>query len=167
MIIETQRLILREYNENDLDDLYEMLSSPITMKHYPKPYDMQGSIRWLNWCMDSYKKNGFGLWAVILKETNTFIGDCGLSMQCINSTWLPEIGYHIKHQYWRNGYGKEAAEAVKNWAFKNTKFESLYSYMNKENVASYKTAMSIGMKKVDEYQDDDEYLYVYKIDKNA
>ena len=165
MIIETDRLILREYVEEDYDDLYEMLSDPITMKHYPKPYDKEGSRRWLNWCINSYKTNGFGLWAMILKETNTFIGDCGLSMQHIDGVWLPEIGYHIKHQYWRNGYGKEAAEAVKNWAFKNTKYTTLYSYMNKENVASYKTAMSIGMSKVNEYQDDDEYLYVFAINK--
>ena len=52
---------------------------------------------------------GFGLWAVCLKETGEMIGDCGLTMQFINHTIKPEIGYHIRKDYQRNGYAKEAA----------------------------------------------------------
>ena len=81
VILETKRLILREYNKDDFKELYEILSDPITMSHYPKPYDEEGTMRWINWCINSYKENGFGLCAIILKETNTFIGDCGISMQ--------------------------------------------------------------------------------------
>ena len=151
--------------EEDYNDLYSMLSCPITMSFYPKPYDESGARRWLDWCMNSYKTNGFGLWAVILKENNEFIGDCGLSIQNIDGEKLPEIGYHIKKEYWRNGYASEAANAVKEWAFKNTSYTRLYSYMVKENVASYKTAESIGMEKVKEYQDKEEALLVYSISK--
>ena len=165
MVIETQRLILREYTMDDFDELYSLLSDPITMSHYPKPYDCNGTKRWIDWCINSYKQYGFGLWVIILKETNTFIGDCGLSMQQIDGESLPEIGYHIKKEFWRCGYGKEAANAVKEWAFNNTKFETLYSYMTKDNIASYKTAESIGMKKIKEYIDGDEHLLVYSITK--
>ena len=84
MVIETKRLILREYTQKDFNDLYLILSDPITMSHYPKPYDMEETRRWINWCINSYKTYGFGLWAIVLKETNTFIGDCGLSMQLIH-----------------------------------------------------------------------------------
>ena len=165
MIIETKRLILRQYTLDDFDDLYELLSDPITMKHYPKPYDKEGTLRWINWCINSYEKYGFGLWALILKETNEFIGDCGLSMQNIDNEILPEIGYHIKKEFWQQGYAKEAASAVKNWAFTNTSFNTLYSYMTKENIGSYKTAESIGMKKIKEYTNDNETLLVYSITK--
>ena len=165
MVIETKRLILREYTQKDFNDLYLILSDPITMSHYPKPYDMEETRRWINWCINSYKENGFGLWAMILKETNTCIGDCGLSIQNIDGELLPEIGYHINKSYWRNGYAKEAAQAVKEWAFKNTNFNTLYSYMTVDNVASYKTAESIGMKKVKEYFDGEEVLLVYSISK--
>ena len=165
MIIETQRLILRELTQDDFDDLYSLISNPITMSHYEKPYDLDGCRRWLDWCINSYKKNGFGLWAMILKENNQFIGDCGLSIQNIDGVLLPEVGYHIKHEYWRNGYGKEAGKAVVNWAFKNTKYESLYSYMTKDNIASYSTAISLGMKKIKEYKSGNEELLVYKINK--
>ena len=165
MIIETKRLILRQYTLDDFDDLYELLSDPITMKHYPKPYDKEGTLRWINWCINSYEKYGFGLWALILKETNEFIGDCGLSMQNIDNEILPEIGYHIKKEFWQQGYAKEAASAVKNWAFTNTSFNTLYSYMTKENIGSYKTAKSIGMKRIKEYTNDNETLLVYSITK--
>lgn len=165
MIIETERLILREYTWEDFNDLYEILSCPITMSYYPKPYDEEGTKRWINWCLNSYKNEGFGLWAVCLKDSNKFIGDCGLSIQNIDGEKLPEIGYHINKNYWKKGYAKEAANAVKKWAFENTKYEKLYSYMNKENVASYKTAESIGMKCIKEYQDEFETLLVYCIKK--
>ena len=165
MIIETERLILREYTWDDFIDLYKILSCPITMSYYPKPYDEEGTKKWINWCLNSYKNEGFGLWAVCLKDSNKFIGDCGLSIQNIDGEKLPEIGYHINKNYWKKGYAKEAANAVKKWAFENTKYETLYSYMNKENVASYKTAESIGMKRIKEYQDEFETLLVYCIKK--
>lgn len=165
MKLETKRLILREYKEDDFQDLFELLSDPDTMKYYPKPYDEEGTRRWINWCMNSYREHGFGLWAIVLKENNIFIGDCGISMQKIDGEWLPEIGYHIKKEYWRNGYAKEAGLAVKEWGFTNTKFQELYAYMTAKNEPSYKTAASLGMKKIKEYYDDGELHYVYKIKK--
>lgn len=163
MVIETKRLILREYTLDDFDKLYEILSDPITMKHYPKPYDAKGTKRWINWNLDNYQKYNFGLWAIILKDTGIFIGDCGLTIQNIDGELLPEIGYHIDKLYWQNGYGKEAAIAVRDWAFNNTKYNALYSYMTTTNVASYSTAKSIGMKRIKEYKDENENLYVYCI----
>ena len=84
MILETERLILREYTWADFEGLYEILSDPETMAHYPKPYDAAGVRRWIDWSLDNYEKYGFGLWAVELKETGAFIGDCGLTMRCID-----------------------------------------------------------------------------------
>ena len=62
------------------------------------------------------------------------------------------------------GYAKEAAAAVRDWAFANTDYDCLYSYMTASNVASYATAESIGMEKLKEYTDEaDGLLYVYAI----
>ena len=98
-----------------------------------------------------------------LKETGAFIGDCGISMQNIDGEILPEIGYHVNKNYWRQGYAKEACAAVKDWFFKNTKQDSVYSYMNQENVASYATAAANGMKRIKAYVTKEEKLYVYRI----
>ena len=168
MILETERLILREYTMEDFQDLYGILSDPVTMRHYPKPYDEAGTVRWLNWSLDNYRQYGFGLWAIELKQTGRFIGDCGLTMQNIDGQQLPEIGYHIHRDFWRQGYGSEAARVVRDWTFVNTRFPALYSYMNHTNVASYSTAASIGMARIKEYPDPKEgMLYVYAITREA
>lgn len=153
MQLETSRLILREMTDNDFTALYAILSDPETMQHYPKPYDDAGVRRWINWCRDSYAKYGFGLWAVILKETGEFIGDCGISMQPIHGEWLPEIGYHIRKDHWRKGYASEAAAECIRYAFEQCGFPKVYSYMKYTNVASYSTAMKNGMSFVEEYDD--------------
>ena len=163
MILETERLILREYTEGDFDGLYEILSDPVTMRHYPKPYDEKGTRRWLSWSLENYKTYGYGLWAMELKETGELIGDCGITMQNIDGELLPEIGYHIHKNYWRRGYGKEAARAVRDWFFTHTDFDRVYSYMTSANVASYSTAASMGMKKIKEYPDWDGLCYVYEL----
>lgn len=166
MIIETERLILRRYTYDDFKELYEILNDPITMKYYPKVYNEEETRRWIRWNLDNYEKYGFGLWAIELKDSKTFIGDCGLTIQKIDNEFLPEIGYHINKKYWLNGYAKEAGKAVRDWAFVNTKYECLYSYMTSLNVASYSTAKSIGMKKIKEYIDDNEINFVYAITKD-
>ncbi len=166
MIIETKRLLLREYQMDDFNDLYEILSDPETMKHYPKPYDEKGTIRWLEWSINNYKQYGFGLWAIVLKETGEFIGDCGITLQNIDNELLPEIGYHINKKHWKKGYAKEAGIAVRDWGFNNTNYECLYSYMNTTNIASFSTAASLGMKRAKEYYDGEENLFVYMIRKD-
>ena len=164
MIIETDRLILREYNWDDFENLFEILSDAETMRHYPKPYDEKMTRRWIEWSIENYKEYGFGLWAVNLKETGKFIGDCGLTIQNIDGELLPEIGYHIHKDYWRKGFGSEAARAVRDWAFKNTEYTCLYSYMKSTNVASYSTAIAVGMRKIKGFADD-RYgmMYAYAI----
>lgn len=98
-MIETGRLLLREFRLEDFDDLFKILSDPETMQHYPKPFDEERTKRWIEWNLENYQKYGFGLWAVVLKETNEFIGDCGITMQIIDGESLPEIGYHINKKY--------------------------------------------------------------------
>ena len=166
VIIETKRLILREYTFDDFDGLRDIICDKETMKYYVRPYDENGVNRWLNWCINSYKENGFGLWAIEFKESGEFIGDCGISLQNIDGEILPEIGYHINKKHWRRGYAKEAARAVRDWLFENTNYDSAYSYMNIENVASYSTAASIGLKRIKEYDDGEELLAVYCITKD-
>lgn len=164
MILETPRLILREMTDDDFSALHAILSDPETMQYYPKPYDEVGVRRWISWCKGSYVKNGFGLWAVVLKETGEFIGDCGISLQPINGQWLPEIGYHISKHHWRKGYASEAAAACIRMAFERFGYAQVYSYMNADNEPSYRTAMKNGMSLVEEYDDPhDGRLRVYAI----
>ena len=163
-MIETPRLLLRNYTLSDFDSLYEIMSDPETMQHYPAPFDAERTRNWITWNLDNYEKYGFGLWAVVLKETGEFIGDCGITLQNIDGEILPEIGYHIHKKYWRRGFGKEAARVVRDWGFRNTEYNIFYSYMKYTNVGSYSTALANGMKKVKEYPDPKNTIsYAYAI----
>ena len=64
------------------------------------------------------------------------IGDCGLTMQRIGGTILPEIGYHIAKAHQHRGYAKEAAQAVREWTFAHTPFGMVYSYMKQSDLPS-------------------------------
>lgn len=119
---------------------------------------------WIAKNIERYKIFGFGLWAVVLKENGEVIGDCGLTMQNINGTIKPEIGYHIKKEYQRRGFAKEAAQACRDWAFLNTPFNEIYSYIKKENIASSATAKANGMKRISQFTDgENEISEVYAI----
>ena len=148
MKLETDRLILRELTMDDFACLYEILSDEETMKHYPKPFDEKKVKDWISWNIDNYETFGFGLWAVVLKENNQMIGDCGVTMQIIDGQIKPEIGYHINEKYQRRGYATEAAKICRDFIFENTPFNIIYSYMKYTNVGSYSVALNNGMKMV-------------------
>ncbi|MDO5156379.1 MAG: GNAT family N-acetyltransferase [Eubacteriales bacterium] len=164
MIIETSRLILRELNKNDFNSLYAVLADSDIMQHYPYTFDDARVHNWITRNTERYQVLGFGLWAVCLKETGELIGDCGLTMQTINGTIKPEIGYHIRKDMQRMGFAKEAAIAVRDWTFENTPFQEVYSYMKYTNEPSARCAMSWGCQFDCEYEDEqNEITRVYKI----
>ncbi len=163
-ILETERLVLREMTIEDFPFLYEIVSDPETMQYYPAPFSEEKTRAWIDRNIERYANDGFGLWAIILKETGEFIGECGLTLQDIDGELLPEIGYHVHKKLWRRGIAKEAARAVRDWAFVHTEYDILYSYMKYTNIGSYSTAIANGMKKVKEYPDPKNTIsYAYAI----
>ena len=79
VIVETDRLFLRQMNEDDFDALYLVLTDTEIMQHYPYIFDEKKVREWIELNMNRYKENGFGLWAVCIKGTGEMIGDCGLT----------------------------------------------------------------------------------------
>ena len=152
--ITTDRLFLREMHPEDFQALFRVLGDPENMQHYPYTFDEQRVRDWIERNRNRYQKDGFGLWAVCLKDTGEMIGDCGLTLQKISGEMLPEIGYHIRRDCQRKGYAKEAARAVRDWAFRNTDNPALYSYCKYTNAPSFRTAESIGMRYAFEYPDE-------------
>ena len=154
MRIETERLFLREMTEDDFSALYCVLADAEIMRHYPYIFDESRVKGWIARNIERYRVFGFGLWAVCRKDTGEMIGDCGLTMQMIDGQIKPEIGYHIHPDHQRKGYGSEAAKAVRDWTFRNTPFNMVYSYMKYTNEPSARTAMAYGCKQVDEVADE-------------
>ena len=139
---------------DDYEALCAVLGDAEIMRHYPYEFDEARVRSWIERNRDRYRRYGFGLWAVCRKDTGEMIGDCGLTLQNIDGELLPEIGYHIRADQQQKGYAKEAAAAVRDWAFAYTSYPALYSYCKYTNVASYKTAEAIGMTFLREYPDE-------------
>lgn len=111
MILETKRLYLREMNQSDYDALYRILQDEEVMYAYNGAFNDEETQAWLDKQIARYHEYGFGLWAVILKETGEMIGQCGLTMQLWKNRDILEIGYLFQKNYWHKGYAIEAAKA--------------------------------------------------------
>jgi RimJ/RimL family protein N-acetyltransferase len=151
IIIETERIYLREMDENDYENLSEILQDKDVMYAYEHSFSDDETKEWLEKQLKRYKEYGFGLWALIDKMTQEFIGQCGLSIQNVNDKEYLEIGYLLKKKYWHNGFAAEAANACKNYAFDKLNAKAVYSIIRVDNIPSQKVAERIGMKIEEEF----------------
>ncbi|MCL2064229.1 MAG: GNAT family N-acetyltransferase [Candidatus Cloacimonetes bacterium] len=95
-ILTTDRLFLRKLCKTDFDNLCEILQDKETMYTYEHTLSDEEVKGWYDKQIDRYKKDGFGLWTVIHKNTDDFLGVCGLTIQNINEIEYLEIGYMFK-----------------------------------------------------------------------
>lgn len=144
-IIETERLYLRELQIEDKYELRKVLSNPESMKFYPHPFNEEEVDKWIQWNIENYKNYKHGLWAVILKEGDVFLGDCGITMQNIGGETVPEIGFHIIPEFCNKGYATEAALACKEYALKVLQYPKIFSYTTVRNTPSQQVAKKIGL----------------------
>lgn len=145
MILETERLYLRKMTQADFKPLCKILQDGDTMYAYEGAFSDEEVQEWLDRQLSRYRKWNFGLWAVILKETDELIGQCGLTMQQWKETEVLEIGYLFNRQYWHRGYATEAAKACKTYAFERLNAEEVCSIIRDTNIASQKVAVRNGM----------------------
>lgn len=145
MILETERLYLREMNQSDFESLCKILQDEDTMYAYEGAFNVDEVQEWLDRQIFRYQEWNFGLWAVILKETNQMIGQCGLTMQPWKDENVLEIGYLFERTYWHKGYAIEAAKACKKYAFEILKADEVCSIIRDTNISSQKVAIRNGM----------------------
>ena len=144
-IVETKHLYLREYQKDDFLSLHEIFSDAETMQYYPAPFTIEKTKNWIETNQRRYLQDGFGLWAVCLKDTDEVIGDCGLTKQLVEGNFEVEIGYHINKKHWGKGYATEAANGCKEFGF-NLGFNKLICIINPQNKQSIRVAEKIGFK---------------------
>jgi [ribosomal protein S5]-alanine N-acetyltransferase len=144
-ILETPRLILREFTLDDVDVLARVLSDAETMRFYPAPFDRDGVEKWISRNIGRYEKDGFGLWAAVLKAKGEVIGDCGLTVQNVDGVDEVEIGYHTRRDLWGQGLATEAARACRDFGFARLGVDQLISIIRPENLASRRVAEKNGM----------------------
>ena len=165
-MIETPRLMLHEYTLEDFSSLHRILSDPVTMRFWTTPFNETDTEHWMRRAIASYASNGFGRWAVILRETQAQIGDAGLMRTEINGKPEVDLGYIIQAEHWREGYGLEAALAALRFGLEQGE-QRIVANMANDNVASERVAQRLGMIKESEFinsrnRDILTYLYVFE-----
>lgn len=149
ILIETQRLLFREMTQADYGDLCNILQDEAVMYAYEGAFTEKEVQSWLDKQLTRYCEDGFGLYAVILKETDSMIGQCGLSIQEIPGKKVLEIGYLFQKEYWHQGYAVEAAKAWKKYAFDELNADEVFSIIRDSNIASQNVAKRNGMIQTD------------------
>lgn len=148
--IETERLLLRDWNPSDLEPFINLGQDPQVMEHFPALLTKEESTDIYQRMIAHFQEWGYGLFAAELKETEEFIGFIGLSHPRFKSDFTPcvEIGWRLMSHVWQRGLASEGANAVLEYAFTKLKLNEIYSFTAINNIASYRVMEKIGMKKV-------------------
>lgn len=144
-LLETQRLFLREMVREDIGALRKILMDPTVMYAYEGAFDEAMTQEWFEKQIGRYRAHGFGLWAVVLKETGEMIGQCGLTMQDFSGKAVLEVGYLFQSAFWHRGYAVEAARACRDYAFDALGADKVYSIIRENNLPSQAVARRNGM----------------------
>jgi RimJ/RimL family protein N-acetyltransferase len=143
--LETERLRLRPYTLDDLDALFGILGDPETMTYYPEPYTRAGTLRWIQDNLRRYVVDGFGLWAMDMKEAGVFVGDWGPAVREVDGEREVEIGWHVDRALWNRGLATEAGTVCRDHCFCALGLERVISLVRPENIPSRRVAEKIGM----------------------
>ncbi len=170
IILETERLVLREMTQGDLEALCSILcDGEVMCTAYESPFTPEEAQLWLDRHLKRYETFGFGLWAVVLKETGEMIGQCGLTWQHWRGEEVLEIGYLFQKAYWHKGYAVEAAKACKEYAFSVLKADRVCSIVRRTNAAAQNVALRCGMQQVDRdiknFRKTDMEFFLYTVEK--
>lgn len=147
IILETKRLVLRHQMMEDLDSLFALYRDPDIVRYIPDaPRTYAEARKELQWHMNGHPKHpALGLWATIYKETNTFIGRCGLLPWTIDGRDEVEVAYLISKTHWGQGLATEAARAILEYGFQVLHLPRLICLIDPDNLASIRVAEKIGM----------------------
>jgi len=168
IILETERLILREIKLDDKEELLKLYTDPEVLRYTGESAvqsleEMEEAIKIR---IKNYTKYGYGRWATILKEGNKFVGWAGLA-------YLPEfdeidLGYRFFQDYWGMGIATEASKAILDYGFDNLGLDRIIAIAMKENKASIRVMQKIGMvfDKYAPYEEGAEDVVWYKYDKD-
>ena len=116
-VLETARLRLRRLRPDDFGNLCLILQDAEAMYAYEHAFSDAEVRQWLDKQLANYARYGFGLWAVELKGSGEFAGQCGLTMQGTPEGERLEVGYLFRRSHWHRGYATEAAAACMDYAF--------------------------------------------------
>lgn len=158
--IETKRLLLRELRDSDLEQMFLLDSNPLVHKYLGNtPYtDKSQSQKYIDDVKEDYERYGISRLAVEEKETGQFIGWSGLRFYPKEHEYngnynFFDVGYRLLPQFWGKGYATESGLASLEYGFTKLKLDTIYGITEKDNEASHKVLLKIGLTYAEDFYD--------------
>ena len=146
-MIETDRLLLRRWIEEDREPFFRLNSDARVMEFMPNCLSRSQSDLLVDRIEEHFRKHSFGLYALELREDQSFIGFLGLAIPAFTAHFTPcvEIGWRMSANHWGRGLATEGARAVVRYAFEELRLGALVSFTVPANIRSRSVMERIGM----------------------
>jgi [ribosomal protein S5]-alanine N-acetyltransferase len=164
--IETPRLRLRRYVEDDAELVRAMMSDPEVMRYYPSLYDAERARALIAWVLAAYETFGYSFLAVERKNDGAYMGHVGLlHWDDVDAREDVEVAYMLGREHWGNGYATEAAQPCRDWAFAHTAADRVVSFIDVNNTPSIAVAERNAMTRLHRLEKNrfNRPIYVYGI----
>lgn len=165
MWLETERLILREFQREDSQELAPIPANPTVMRFSPTGViSMAQTKKKIESFIACYREFGFGKWALIFKENNQLIGYCGIAIDRIDGKSEKELGYRLDPSFWSSGLATEAAWASIQQGLGRFKLPYVLGIVEPKNFASVRVFEKVGMRYDRKTIFHDVEMDVYRVD---
>lgn len=143
----TERLILRNWQDEDLEPFAAINQDPQVMEYFPNTLSLSETKEFIQLIKDRFEKHKFGQYACVLKETKEFIGYVGLSVPTWEAHFTPcvEIGWRLSSKHWGKGYATEAAKRALTIGFEEFGLNEILAFTVPQNQRSRRVMEKIGM----------------------
>ena len=147
MKLATDRLILRQWREEDLPTFASLNADPEVMKYFPKPLGREESDKMAQQCQRLISARGWGVWAAELKSSSEFIGFIGLHEPISTLPFSPciEVAWRLHRPFWGNGYATEAGREALRFAFETLDKKEILSFTTLSNAPSRAVMERLGL----------------------
>lgn len=145
--LRTERLLLRQWRDEDYEPFAALNADPETMRYFPEPPSRDESNRLANRARRQIDEEGWGLWAVEVVGGASFIGFVGLSRPSFEEHFTPavEVGWRLAREHWGHGYATEGGRAALGHGFGVLGLEEIVSFTSALNEPSWRVMERLGM----------------------
>ena len=145
--LQTHRLILRRWRDQDREPFARMNADPQVMAHFARPLERAESDAFVDRIEARFEERGYGLWAVERRSDGAFLGFTGLAYHTFEAHFTPcvEVGWRLDVPAWGHGYATEAARESLRFGFEKADLDAIVSFATISNLRSARVMERIGL----------------------